>query len=98
MRLTLGAAPGLSTRHRQPGARPLLLALLLALTLLPSPRATVASDRPLSVPADRALAGSADVVLDQRGAAPGLFGIAGHAWWLDPHFDQFLALYRDLGI
>jgi hypothetical protein len=34
----------------------------------------------------------------QTGAPPGLFGIAGHAWWLDPHFDQFYALYRDLGV
>src|SRR4051812_869712 len=34
----------------------------------------------------------------QAGAPPALFGVAGHAWWLDPHFDQFLALYRDLGV
>jgi hypothetical protein len=34
----------------------------------------------------------------QGGAPPALFGVAGHAWWLDPHFDQFLALYRDLGV
>src|SRR5207248_7619241 len=34
----------------------------------------------------------------QVGVPPALFGIAGHAWWLDPHFDQFLMLYRDLGV
>ncbi|MCC6628970.1 MAG: hypothetical protein IT340_16395 [Chloroflexi bacterium] len=27
-----------------------------------------------------------------------LFGIAGHAWWLDDHLDTFVAAYRDLGI
>src|SRR5579884_899876 len=31
-------------------------------------------------------------------APPALFGIAGHAWWLDEHFDTFLGFYRDLGV
>lgn len=26
-----------------------------------------------------------------------LFGVAGHAWWLDEHLDTFVAAYRDLG-
>src|SRR5579884_2389629 len=33
-----------------------------------------------------------------RPAPPALFGIAGHAWWLDEHFDTFLGFYRDLGV
>lgn len=33
-----------------------------------------------------------------RPAPRPLFGIAGHAWWSDEHFDTFLAMYRDLGI
>jgi hypothetical protein len=39
-----------------------------------------------------------DPVAAQAGARPALFGVAAHAWWLDPHFDQFLGLYRDLGV
>lgn len=27
-----------------------------------------------------------------------IFGIAGHAWWLDDHLDTFVAAYRDLGM
>ena len=27
-----------------------------------------------------------------------LFGVAGHAWWLDDHLDEFMAAYRDLGV
>lgn len=27
-----------------------------------------------------------------------LYGIAGHAWWLDQHLDRFVAAYHDLGI
>jgi hypothetical protein len=27
-----------------------------------------------------------------------LFGVAGHAWWLDDHLDAFMAAYRDLGV
>jgi hypothetical protein len=27
-----------------------------------------------------------------------LFGVAGHAWWLDDHLDTFVAAYRDLGV
>src|SRR5579875_1655524 len=33
-----------------------------------------------------------------RPAPPALFGIAGHAWWLDDHFDTFLRMYRELGV
>ncbi len=33
-----------------------------------------------------------------RPAPPALFGIAGHAWWSDDHFDTFLHFYRDLGV
>jgi hypothetical protein len=33
-----------------------------------------------------------------RPAPPALFGIAGHAWWSDEHFDDFMRMYRDLGI
>jgi hypothetical protein len=33
-----------------------------------------------------------------RPAPPVLFGIAGHAWWSDEHFDTFMRFYRDLGI
>jgi hypothetical protein len=45
-----------------------------------------------------ALAAPRDLGATQTAARPELFGIAGHAWWLDPHFDQFLAFYRDLGV
>jgi hypothetical protein len=33
-----------------------------------------------------------------RGGPRPLFGIAGHAWWSDEHFDTFLRMYRELGI
>lgn len=33
-----------------------------------------------------------------RPAPRSLFGIAGHAWWSDEHLDEFLRMYRDLGI
>jgi Beta-galactosidase len=33
-----------------------------------------------------------------RPAPRPLFGIAGHAWWSDEHFDTFLRMYRELGI
>src|ERR671933_369615 len=33
-----------------------------------------------------------------RPAPRPLFGIAGHAWWSDEHFDEFLRMYRELGI
>ncbi len=63
--------------------RCLALALVLATTLL------VAVSRPQTV---RGQAPS------PRPAAPALFGIAGHAWWSDEHFDTFLAMYRELGV
>jgi hypothetical protein len=34
----------------------------------------------------------------RRPAPRPLFGIAGHAWWSEEHFDTFMQFYRDLGI
>jgi hypothetical protein len=42
--------------------------------------------------------GAASQGSDLRPAPGSLFGIAGHAWWSDEHFDTFLAMYRELGI
>ena len=41
-------------------------------------------------------AGGQDTAL--RPAPAPLFGIAGHAWWSDEHFDTFMRMYRELGV
>jgi polysaccharide biosynthesis protein PslG len=71
------------------------LVLLLALALLP-PRDLGASAVPAQPVAASPLAGDRSPA--ELAAPPGLYGIAGHAWWLAPHFDRFLATYRDLGV
>ena len=71
------------------------LGLLLALALLP-PRDLGASSSPARRPP--AAAGAIVGAPDGLAASPGLYGIAGHAWWLAQHFDRFVALYRDLGV
>ncbi len=48
----------------------------------------------LGFPDRQAMAQSVTPQPDHRG----LFGIAGHAWWLDRNPDAYLAMYRDLGV
>ncbi len=87
--------------HRIRG-RTLALALAVALAALCAPRDGRAAEQPGALYDPRAVQAAGAPregrVNPQYGAPPALFGIAGHAWWLETHVDQFLALYRDLGV
>lgn len=63
----------------------LLAVLAVALLLVPNPAGA---------------AGSTDPALDEQPVNPLLFGIAGHAWWLDPEVygDQLLPALDDLRV
>jgi hypothetical protein len=72
------------------------LALALLLTLLPPRDLGAAQVGPILGGATPAPAPPASA--PQDGVPAGLFGVAGHAWWLAPHMEQFLAQYRELGV
>ena len=76
-RMPAGGAPGVRQREARHLPWRGLLAFLVLLVPLATPR---------------------DLGAAQQGAPPHLFGIAGHAWWLDPQFEQFYSVYRDLGV